>query len=301
MSAILGYLEGKRWSMALLALVFFPMLGGVACTSTGQDSSGADSESAEVTGYQVVWSSDPAPMQAGAESQFTLQVQDQDGRAIDDLQQNHERMVHAIFVSADLASFTHTHQEDYTPITADNLRNSTFSFPLTLPLAGRYFMMFDYAHQNNWLQSTDDLVVEGAPAQAATPDLTPNAEATDAGVHASLIWTSAPVAAFEADWTIHLTDADGNDVSDIVPFLGADAHCILVNAETTWGSHTHAWFPDMARMTPSMTMPHLYPGPDIPFAYTFPAGGTYKIWVQFQRESNPGYVYAVPFVFDVAG
>ena len=136
---------------------------------------------------------------------------------------------------------------------------------------------------------------------AATPDLTVTTEAIDAGVRASLIWTSAPVATFEADWTIRLTDADGNDVDDLVPFLGADAHCILVNAETTWGSHTHAWFPDMARMTPSMTMPHLYPGPEVPFAYTFPAGGTYKIWVQFQRESTSDYVYKMPFVFDVAG
>lgn len=288
--------------MAFPALVLLmPILVIVACTSTVGDSSGLDSTNPDVTGYQVVWNSAPAPMQAGAESQFTLQVQDQEGRAIDDLQQNHQRMVHTLFVSADLASLTHTHQEDFTAITADNLRTSTFSFPLVLPLAGRYFTMFDYAHQNAWLQSTDDIVVEGALAQAATPDLTATTEAIDAGVHASLIWTSAPVATFEADWTIRLTDADGNDVDDLVPFLGADAHCILVNAETTWGSHTHAWFPDMARMTPSMTMPHLYPGPDIPFAYTFPAGGTYKIWVQFQRESTSDYVYKMPFVFDVAG
>jgi hypothetical protein len=287
-------------TLPALALVV-SVLAVVACTSADTDSSVTETASEGVTGYQVAWSSDPAPMQAGAAAQFTLQVQDQGGRAIDDLQQNHQRMVHAIFVSADLASFTHTHQEDYTAVTADDLRTSTFSFPLTLPLAGRYFTMFDYAHENSWLQTTDDIVVEGAPAQAATPDLTANTEATDAGVQASLIWTSAPVASFEADWTIRLTDADGSDVTDIVPFLGADAHCILVNAETTWGSHTHAWFPDMSRMTPSMTMPHLYPGPEVPFAYTFPAGGTYKIWVQFQRESNPGYVYAMPFVFDVAG
>jgi hypothetical protein len=284
-------------SLALLV----PVLAVVACTSADTDTSGTETASEGVTGYQVAWSSDPAPMQAGAESQFTLQVQDQQGRAIDDLQQNHERMVHSIFVSADLGSLTHTHQEDYTPVTADNLRSSTFSFPLTLPVSGKYFVMFDYAHENSWLQSTDDIVVEGAPAQAATPDVTATTEAIDAGVHASLIWTSAPVASFEADWTIRLTDADGSDVDDIVPFLGADAHCILVNAETTWGSHTHAWFPDMSRMTPSMAMPHLYSGPEVPFAYTFPAGGTYKIWVQFQRESNPGYVYTMPFVFVVAG
>lgn len=286
-----------RASSAGLVACFLP-----ACTAEGPDSgTPPDTSSSEITAYDVAWSTAPSPMVAGEAATFTLQVTDQDGRPVDDLQQNHERMVHAIFVSADLASFTHTHQEDYAAITADNLRNATFSFPLTLPVSGRYLTLFDYAHNNKWLQTEDALEVTGGPAQAAAPDLTPVMEADFGGVHATLTWTSPPIAGYEADWTVSLTDADGAPVTDVVPFLGADAHCVLVNADASWGNHTHAWFPDMANMTPSMAMPHLYPGPDIPFAYTFPSAGAYKIWVQLTRESAPDTVFLFPFVFEVAG
>lgn len=282
-------------SLALVALL-------AACTASpdSADSAG-DSGTHEVTGYDVLWSSDPDPMMATEQAQFTLQVVDQDGIPIGDLQQNHERMVHTIFVSADLASFTHTHQEDYTPITADNLRNAQFSFPLTLPLAGRYFTMFDYASRDQWLQTEDELTVSGSPSMAASPDLAPNDTATMDGVTATLAWSSAPLAGYEADWTITLSDANGDPVTDVTQYLGADAHCVVVNSGTTWGSHTHAWFPDMGAMTPTMAMPHLYDGPEIPFAFTFPTGGTYKMWIQLVRSSTPDVVYVLPFVFDVAG
>jgi len=273
-----------------------------ACTGTPDtgDSAG-DSDAHEVTGYDVLWSSDPDPVMATEQAQFTIQVVDQDGMPIGDLQQNHERMVHAIFVSSDLASFTHTHQEDYTPITADNLRNAQFSFPLTLPSAGRYFAMFDYASRDQWLQTEDELTVSGSPPMAASPDLVPNDTAMMDGVTATLAWSSAPLAGYEADWTITLSDANGDPVTDVTQYLGADAHCVVVNSGTTWGSHTHAWFPDMGAMTPTMAMPHLYDGPEIPFAFTFPTGGTYKMWIQLVRSSTPDVVYVLPFVFDVAG
>jgi len=57
----------------------------------------------------------------------------------------------------------------------------------------------------------------------------------------------------------------------------------------------------METMSPSMDMPHLYPGPTVDFRYVFPAGGAYKMWVQFTRASQPGLVYALPFVFRVEG
>lgn len=54
-------------------------------------------------------------------------------------------------------------------------------------------------------------------------------------------------------------------------------------------------------MTPGMTMPHVYDGPDLPFHYTFPVSGTYKMWVQFVRASAPDTIYAVPFAFTIEG
>ena len=161
--------------------------------------------------------------------------------------------------------------------------------------------MFDFASEDQWLQTTDALTVTWSPAQAAEPDLTPNDTVTVDGVTGTLTWSADPVATYESNWTLSLSGPDGLPVTDVTQYLGADAHCIMVDATATWGSHTHAWFPDMSSMTPGMAMPHLYNGPDIPFAFTFPTGGSYKMWIQFARSSQPDLVYTMPFVFFVAG
>jgi hypothetical protein len=135
-----------------------------------------------------------------------------------------------------------------------------------------------------------DAPVEDLRTQVMVDDLT-----------ATLTWDVPAVAGYEAIWTVHLTDADGAPVTDVTPWLGADAHAAVVQADLSWVTHTHAWFPGMDSMAPGMEMPHQYNGPDLPFHYVMPAGGLYKMWVQVRREADPDHVYAFPFLFEVAG
>lgn len=273
----------------------------LACTPKPLDSDiGADSAHA-VTETRLAWSTAPELLVAGEEGTFTLQITDQDGHPVEDLQQNHERMVHTMFVSADWTSFTHAHHEDYAELSADDLREATFQFPLTLPVAGDYYLMFGWAHQNQWLYDDGAMTVSGAPEQLAEPDTTVNTVTTADDLTLTLTWTSPPIAGYEASWTVTVTDGDGAPVEDLTQYLGADAHCALVNERLTWGSHTHAWFPGIDSMTPGMEMPQIYTGPDVSFVYAFPYPGTHKIWVQLARESAPGVVYTGAFVFEVSG
>jgi hypothetical protein len=89
-------------------------------------------------------------------------------------------------------------------------------------------------------------------------------------------------------------------VTDLVPWLGADAHAAFVSLDLAWTSHTHAWFPGMENMTPGMEMPPLYTGPTVPFHFLFERAGAHKAWVQFARADDPETPYVVPFVFEVA-
>jgi hypothetical protein len=267
---------------------------GAADTGEGSSDDTAD---VPITGYAVDFSTDPSPPVAGQAAQFTETVTDQIGRPIEDLQQNHDRMVHTLFISADLSSFQHLHQEDFTAITADDLRNATFSFPVTLPMSGDYVVAFDYAHDNQFLQTVGALEATGSPAQGEQ-DLTVNTEADSDGIHGVLTWDVEPYAAYTAAWTVHLTDANG-DVTDIVPWVGADAHAAIISSDLSIVTHTHAWFAGMDNMTPSMEMPHLYDGPDIPFQYVFDQPGTYKMWVQFARSDAPDTPHVLSFVFEV--
>lgn len=254
-----------------------------------------------ITDYLVNTWTDPEPPVAGETFEFYEQVTDQDGVPVEDLQTNHERLIHNVFISADWSTYAHVHHEDYAAVTVSDLKAGTLHLPVSLPLAGRYLVALNFAHANQWLTHDLFLDVTGTPAMAAAPDTTPSAEAQDDDVTATLAWAAAPVAEFAATWTVTFHDLDGNEVTDITPYLGADAHAALVSEDLGWVSHTHAYVPGMETMSPSMDMPHLYPGPFVDFQYVFPAPGTYKMWVQFTRESAPGRVYTLPFVFDVAG
>ena len=271
-----------------------------ACAGPGEVESSPPPAEHLISDYAVEWSTEPTPLSAGTPGEFTIRVRDQDGHPVEDLQQNHERMIHTMLVSADWSSFQHVHHEDFAALSVDNIRSATFRFPLRLPLSGRYLLMFGYAHQNQWLFTDDFMDVEGSPAQAAAPDLSLSSETTVDNLVVTVDWPASPSAGYETTWTVHISQADGTPVEDLVPYLGADAHAALVNDSLTWGSHTHAWFPDMDRMSPGMEMPHLYNGPEIPFVYTFPNAGMHKMWIQFARESLPDVVYTAPFVFSVS-
>lgn len=274
----------------------------LACTGNPADSETKDTGTEEKipSSYQVIWSTDPNPLVAGAEGQFTETVTDQDGNPIDDLQQVHQRMVHTIFISKNLADFHHVHQEDFTPVTADDLRSATFHLPVTLQFSGDYGLGFDYAHRNQYLHTESALAVNGSPEQGEA-DLTVSTSASDRDVKVDLTWDTAPMAGFESAWTVTLSDASsGAPITDLVQWLGADAHCVMTDVELASIDHTHAWFPGMENAPPGHDMPHQYPGPTIPFHYTFQTAGFHKMWVQFAREGAPDSAYTVPFVFEVS-
>lgn len=277
----------------------------LACTGINADDSALDSAELEESGFHggyvfSTWA-EPEPLTAGIQSEFYERVTDSDGHPVEDLQTNHERIIHSIFVSADLQSFQHLHHEDYSDLTVDDIRNATFHFPVTFPSSGEYLAIFDYAHRNEWQHETTTLTVGGEPAQLPSYVEDFSTVVAIDGLSVAVEWESAPVAGFEASFTFIVTEASGSDVTDLVPYLGADAHLAVVSADLGYADHTHAWFPDMGAMSPSMAMPHLYDGPTLPFVFAFPVGGTYKMWLQFARESAPGVTFVAPFMVQVQG
>jgi hypothetical protein len=249
--------------------------------------------------YDVAWTTEPTPPAAGAPADMTLTVLGLDGDPVEDLQRNHDRMVHTVFISADLRTFMHLHQEDTRPIEVEDLRAATFSFPVTFPTSGEYLVAFDYAHRNLWLQTTDRLVVGGAPGQASAPDLAGGEAFNGPDVQATLSWTGAPVVGGQAAWEVTLLDEGGAEIVDLVPWLSADGHCVFVSEDLSWVSHSHAWVPGMEDMTPNMEMPHTYDGPTVRFRAYMPVSGGWRMWCQFVRASNPA-VITVSFPFEVA-
>lgn len=278
-----------------------PMLLLLACVEPDDSAGPEDSEPAGTGSYEVAWSADPSPITAGVQSEFTTTITGPDGAPVDDLQETHERIVHNVFVSEDLQSFQQLHMEDFGAVGADDLRTATFHFPLTLPYSGRTRVAFDYAHENQYLQTLDWIDVAGDVPQLDAPVEDDTSTRTVDDVVATIEWTVPPIAGFDAAFVIHLQDLDGDDVTDVVPWLGVDAYAIATTFDLAWIGHTHAWVPGMENAAPGAEMPHLYPGPDIELHTVYPTGGRYQMWVQFAREAAPSAPYTVPFQFEVSG
>lgn len=265
----------------------------LACARDGAgDSAGA------ATGYDVRWTAEPSPVQAGTPTLFTLRVLDGAGAPVEDLARTHARMVHTVFLSPDLHGFLHLHQEDSVPVDADDLRAARFSFPVTFDAAGAWRVAFDFGHRGAYHQVLDTVPVEGAPAVAA-PDAGPADRAEAGGVVGEIAFARPPVAGVPASWTVRLSEESGGAVTDVVPWLESDGHAVLAPADLGAVAHTHAWFPGMEAMAPGHPMPHLYDGPDLPFQAVFPTPGPWVVWTQFARAPAPDAPYTLRFVVEV--
>ncbi|MCK6527702.1 hypothetical protein L6R50_09100 [Myxococcota bacterium] len=244
---------------------------------------------------------DPEPPVGGDEVELWFRILDQGGDPVDDLQINHDRMVHTFIISADLTSFQHRHHEDFYDLSADDLREATFHFPLTFPYSGDFLLLFDFAHGNLYYPRPVWFVVDGDTPQLPEPVVDLATERVAGDVRAELTWDGPAIAGYEASWSLHLTEAEGGqEVTDLVQYLGADGHAALVSDDLAFAGHTHAWFPGMENVPPSHEMSHEYDGPDLPFRYAFDAAGVYKMWVQFVRAGAPDEPYLVDFMFEVS-
>ncbi len=244
--------------------------------------------------YDVEVTLTPDPPMAGEGADVRYQIL-RDGEPVQDLQVAHERLVHVFVIRGDLETFEHQHHEDYATITADDLRAATFHFPETFSASGPFVLAFEWASENRYHTDRADVLVGGDVPQLDQPVSVLTDLATSGDVTAHLRWDTDPVVGQESAFSVVLEDSAG-PVTDVVQWLGADAHLAIASLDLTQVSHTHAWVADMENAAPSHAMPHLYPGPELPFRFTFPTSGTYKVWAQFARASAPETPYTMQFI-----
>lgn len=272
----------------------------VGCTAKETDSDTGGGGADEVTSFNLDYRTDPDPPVAGEPAELWYSILDQDGEPVENLQQNHQRMVHVIVLSEDLSSFEHKHHEDQYEVTADDLRTATFHVTETFPYSGNFLVAFDYAYANQYKQSTVVEEVAGDIPQLDAPVEDLSTTVSVEGYTAEFSWAVPPIAGYEAQIWAHVTDSDGNEITDMTQWLGADAHWVIAKADISSISHTHAYIEGMDKVPPDHDMPHEYSGPDLPFHYTPANAGLYKSWLQFAREDAPEDPITIPFMFEVS-
>lgn len=217
---------------------------------------------------------------AGTETTLRFRLAAPDGGAVKDLEVVHEKLIHLLMVSNDLAWFGHEHPA----LEPDG----SFTLRTTFPHGGTYTLFHDFTSKRDGMQVVPvELEVAGvAPAPVA---LVPDADGVRLvdGCTVKLVAPAPIRSLFNLALRVEVA-RDGKPVTDLEPYLGALGHLIVVSADRGRFVHSHPLGAPPAAGAPA--------GPVVTFSVLFPAPGRYKAWVQLQRQ---GRVLTAPFVFDV--
>jgi len=211
---------------------------------------------------------------------LTLTFRNLQNEPIRFLEQVHEKPVHLIVVSKDLAEFEHIHPE---PVPGDAL-----SVTHTFARAGEYWVYADYtAPGEPPAVARFELKVAGEPGKPVPPPCDPEVK----------VGFDAPLQ-IEANRDVPLSFTLNQ--TDLEPWLGAWAHIMIVSADGKEFIHAHplegaAAFDPLAPHTHAAATPGPSPS-TIRTQIGFKAPGSYKLWFQFKRN---GGVTTVPWVLNV--
>ena len=157
-----------------------------------------------------------------------FRILDPGGRPVTDMDVAHERRMHLIVASRDLAHFRHVH-----PVAG---ADGTWVADLDLPAAGAYRAFADFSHAGLPRTLGADLLVDGPLRARALPE--PSDTATGAGGYAAEV-VERTARDGETRLAYRVTRA-GRPVSGITPYLGAAAHVVALREGDLAFIHAHA-------------------------------------------------------------
>lgn len=209
------------------------------------------------------------------------------------LERVHEKEMHVLVISEDLATFSHIHP--------DPLTRRFFAGTHVFPHAGTYWIYADHTPPGQTQTIAKFRVTVAGPVHPRTelPD-TGTREVTLQGVRATLTTKGRHEAGQDISFTFRLTDAaTGNAITDLQPYLGAWGHILFVRKEGDEVIHAHPLSTNEVPLSPWVHS-HAIPGPspaEVETVTGFRKPGLYKFWLQVQRN---GTVLTFPFTARIA-
>lgn len=253
---------------ALLGVVFVlgAGLGAAFGPSTGDD------EPPPHGGHSYGYALAPESSTLGAGTQaFRFRVTDPDGSVVTDYEVEHDKELHLIVVSTDLASFQHVHPA----------RDSAgwWSVELTDLRSGDYRAYADFTvHRGPSLVLEHELTVPGTPSAPAHHE--PSSVAVVDGLRVEL--DAGTVRVGESTAVLRVT-LDGQP-APLETHLGAGGHLVAISADDLAYLHVHPQSADEERG-------------EVTFGLDIPEAGLHRLFFDFQVG---GVVRTAAFTVDVA-
>lgn len=295
--------------------VFLAACSNSATVRTVENSNAAVSNSAttesETTtnverAFKVDFKSESGTIQAGQPATLAFTVKDKQGAVVKDLQIVHEKQMHLLVVSRDLAEFYHVHPEQ----SADG----SYRVQHTFPNGGEYKLYADFTPKEaTQVVEQVDIKVAGTERARVTLVADANFTKTVNGLRVVMKPDGAIKGGQELMLNFATFDAATNKpATDLQNYLGELAHFVIISADMKDFVHAHPMSKgehDNSGKTDDhnadghkhSTMEGVTTKPsqsEVAAHTAFPRSGLYKVWAQFQRG---GEVITVPFVVNVAG
>jgi hypothetical protein len=207
-------------------------------------------------------------LEAAQKSELRFAIRDQAGRQVTAYQREHDKELHLILASRDLATYQHLH-----PTRA---ADGTWSTPVSLPAAGDYRVFADFTpvgkNATN-LTLGADLAASGTykPAELPKPSRTAHVGGYTVTLNGGLRPGSAEALTLSVS-------KDGRPVTDLQPYLGAYGHLVALRAGDLAYLHVHP----NGEAGDGTTKP----GPAISFTATAPSSASYRLFLDFKHNGT---------------
>lgn len=199
----------------------------------------------------------------GAPAELAVVIEGPDGRAVTDYDVEHDKELHLVVVSRDLARYAHVH-----PI-RDDAGEWTVTVPALDPGSYRVFADFTPAGGDG-LTLGADLTVPGDHVPAPLP--APSSDATVDGFDVS--FDGELLAGTDSELTVTVTRG-GEPITDLQPHLGALGHLVAIRDSDLAYLHVH---PLGETDGPG--------GPQVRFAVEVPTAGSYRLFFDFSHGDD---------------
>jgi plastocyanin len=293
----------------LVTLTLGIILAGNGVNAVVSDTSPANATATDPA-YKVEFRTEPGQVRAGAPATLVFTVKDSKNAVVKDLQIVHEKPMHLLVVSKDLAEFDHVHPEPSS--------DGSYRVRHTFPNGGDFKLYADFTPPDG------KQVVERIDIKVAGTERAKVALAADTKLEKTvdgLKLTMRPSATIEAGKELMLDfaafdAATGKPATDLENYLGELAHFVIISEDLVDFVHAHpmAKGENMAGMktdghkdekghnadghshgknSKKTSKPSTH---EVSAHTSFPRAGLYKLWAQFQRG---GKIITVPFIVNV--
>jgi hypothetical protein len=240
----------------------------------------SDGKNSFERGYRLV--PDTVPHHPGAGQPVAFRIMGPERTAVTDFEINATKRLHFFVIRDDMAHFQHVH-----PTVSDGV----WRVPVDIPDGGTYRMYAEFVPPGSTnllhpivLGST--FIVPGDTTYIPMPE--PAASVRVGELTVTRVEGSGPVARrIPNTLTFTITDAAGEPVDDLEPYLGSYAHVSAINALTMSVTHLH----------PTQQVDSDSPAPDeLTFRARFAERGEHRVFLEFQID---GQVYMAPITLFV--